>query len=200
MMHTSLQQLKKTWIKFSYISITSSHRLPLNHVSWTCTTMIWKHKNMIEKIFSSIAADSYVNTRKTASKKASLRIQLTNLIEDKIPRFHLHWYVYLHMICEVQCTNIKLQQRYFKRNWHSYNKITKNKHHYCTFSNILSNKNSQHKICVTSLKHNNQFLCVRTEALWCIQFSTHLGKKLKVENYTQHRDRQLLEFIPFDFF
>ena len=46
-------------------------------------------------------------------------------------------------------------------------------------------QNPQHTISQASLEIYNQFISVITEALWWLQFTSYLVKKLKVETDTQ---------------
>ena len=59
-------------------------------------------------------------------------------------------------------------------------------------------QNPQNKISQTALKHYNQFISVRTEALRWSQINTDIVMKLKVETSVKERDKQLLEFITID--
>ena len=56
----------------------------------------------------------------------------------------------------------------------------------------------QNTISQTSLKHYNQFISVRTEALRWLKIATDKGIKLKVETTVKEIYQQLLEFITID--
>ena len=59
-------------------------------------------------------------------------------------------------------------------------------------------QNPQNKISQTALKHYNQFISVRTEALRWVQINTYTGMKLKVETKENERDQQLLDLLNID--
>ena len=59
-------------------------------------------------------------------------------------------------------------------------------------------QNSQKTISKSALKHYNEFINVRTEALIWVQMTIDTGIKFKVETSTKERDQQLLNLITID--
>ena len=59
-------------------------------------------------------------------------------------------------------------------------------------------QNQQNIIIKTALKHDNQFISVRTEAIRWLHFTIDTGMKLKVETIFKERDKKLLDFITID--
>ena len=53
----------------------------------------------------------------------------------------------------------------------------------------------QNKISQIALKHYNEFMNVRTEALIWVQITTDTGLKFKVETSAKERYQQFLDFI-----
>ena len=56
-------------------------------------------------------------------------------------------------------------------------------------------QNPQNTISQTALKHYNQLISVKTEALVWVQIATDTGIKLKVETTVKEIDQQLFDFI-----
>ena len=56
-------------------------------------------------------------------------------------------------------------------------------------------QNPQNTTIKTALKHYNEFINVRTEALIWVKITTDTGVKFKVETSAKERDQQLLDFI-----
>ena len=56
-------------------------------------------------------------------------------------------------------------------------------------------QNPQNTTNQTALKNYNEFRNVRTEALRCLQMTTYIGVKSKVETSAKERDQQLLDFL-----
>ena len=59
-------------------------------------------------------------------------------------------------------------------------------------------QNQQHIISQNPLKHHNQFLSVRNEAIRWLKIKTDPGKKLKVESTVKERYQQQLCFNKID--
>ena len=76
----SLMQKYKTFIK---TLINTYHHQQKTQVSWLSTIMTQKTSLMIRKIFASISADSYVDTRATKSKQIPTKLELYNWMEDQ---------------------------------------------------------------------------------------------------------------------
>ena len=66
------------------------------------------------------------------------------------------------------------------------------------WSSYYMPQNSQNTIRQTALKHYNQFISVRTEALRQLQIIKDTGKKLKLETTVKERDQLQLYSIKID--
>ena len=59
-------------------------------------------------------------------------------------------------------------------------------------------QNYQNTIIQTALKHYNQFISVRTEALRCLKIKIDSGLRIKVETEAKERDQKVLYLITID--
>ena len=96
--------------------------------------------------------------------------------------------------CSVQIWNGSKDPE--KRYWPSYHKNTKSRSLLHFGQHTIFQKNPQHTISQTALKHYNQFRSVIKESFRRFQFTLYLENKIKVETDTQHRYQQIQYFIP----
>ena len=82
--------------------------------------------------------------------------------------------------------------------WNCHHKTSKKNSIRSMWPSYFIPQNYQNTIIQTALKHYNQFISVRTEALRCLKIKIDSGLRIKVETEAKERDQKVLYLITID--